>query len=145
MTRISQRRSQGEGGFSLIGLLLVVVILFILAGYYFKGGDENPGVTGYLEKEKQSVSVYQSSIGRAQAAAQGENLRVLQTSIDQWSASHPNERCTMEKLQAAGIAVPQAPPGFRFEIDENNRAIFSEAQPVVPPLGTGGGAPPLPK
>ena len=129
-------------GFSLIGLLLVVVILFFLAGYYFQGDEENPGVTGYLEKEKQAISVYQSSIGRARDVAQGENLRALQGNIDQWCVSHPNEPCTLEKLLAAAIPIPAPPAGFRWEIDPTNQARMVEAQQNAPPLAPGADAPP---
>ncbi|MCX8038294.1 MAG: hypothetical protein N3D11_14795 [Candidatus Sumerlaeia bacterium] len=128
----------------MIGILLVIVILFVLAGYYFKGDNDGqkPGISGYMEQSQQAASVYQSTISRARGVAEQENLRVLQAAIDQWAMNHPGERCTFQALQQAGCTIPAPPPGFRFDIDANNQAILVEVQPSGPPLSPKGNAPP---
>jgi len=126
-------RSPRQAGFSMIGILLVLVIIFLLAGYFFTGGEEKAGLGDYLESEKQAASAYQHSMGRAKSAARGENLRTLQATIDMWALSHPGERCTIEKLQADGrYTIPQAPAGYQFEIDENNKAVLAKAEQAPP-------------
>lgn len=137
------RRLEGRrngAGFSFIGILIVLVIIFLLGAYFFQGGEEeqSPGLGGYLENEQRAASLYQSSMQRARNVAQGENLRALQSSIDLWVMQHPGERCTIEKLKAdARYTVPQAPLGYHFEIDEQNRAILvkDQAGPGFPAQG----------
>jgi len=43
-------------------------------------------------------------------------------------------------MQAEGrYTTPAPPPGYRYEIDEDNRAVLVEAQQAAPPLSVGGG------
>jgi competence protein ComGC len=130
MERELKERQERRAGFSMIGLLLVLVILFVLAGYYF---------TSPFERQKEAIGTYQYSTEKARNVVQGANLQVLQTSIDMWAMQHPGERCTIEKLQAEGrYTIPAPPAGYRWEIDENNRARLDETQQAAPPLSVGG-------
>jgi len=101
----------------MLGLLLVLIILFILAGSYF----------GYnvLDKQQQAVGTYQITTERAKNVAADANLLTLQNSVNMWVMQHPGERCTIEKLQSAGgYSVPAAPPGYKYEIDEDDHAVL---------------------
>jgi hypothetical protein len=108
----------------MIGLLLVLVIIFLLAGY-FMGGD-------FLEREEEAVGTYQFATDRAKTVVRGEETRVLQQSIDMWMLANPGKKCTIEALRAdTRYTVPQPPSGYRFEIDENNKAYLVEEQTNV--------------
>jgi len=114
-------------GFSMIGILLVLVIIFVLAGYYFGGS---------LEQQQQAVGTYQFTTQRARNVAEDANLQILQTSVDVWVMQHPGEPCTIEKLQSAGgYSVPAPPAGKKYEIDDSNHAILVDIQPATPGLG----------
>jgi len=133
LSHVSDAPRRGAG-FSMIGILLVLVILFVLSGYYFGGS---------LNRQQQSVGTYQYTTQRARNVAQDANLQTLQTSVNVWVMQHPSERCTIEKLQAGGSSVPGPPAGFKYEIDENNQAVLVEVQPATPGFAPGG-APPSP-
>ena len=114
-----------RAGFSMLGILLVLVILFVLVGHYFEGS---------LDRQQQSVGTYQYTTQRARNVAEDANLKILQDSVNIWAMQHPGERCAIEKLQAGGgYSVPAPPPGKKYEIDENNQAMLVEIQPPTPP------------
>jgi len=113
-------------GFSMIGILLVLVIIFLVAGYFLSGS--------LVQQQQQDVGTYQYATERAKSVARGADLRALQQSIDMWVMAHPGERCTLEKLRAdARYTIPQPPPGYHFEIDQNNKAILVQDK-QTPPL-----------
>jgi len=131
LSHVSNAPRRGAG-FSMIGILLVLVILFVLSGYYFGGS---------LNRQQQSVGTYQYTTQRARNVAQDANLQILQTSVNVWVMQHPGERCTIEKLQSGGSSVPGPPAGFKYEIDENNQAVLVEVQPATPGFAPGSASP----
>ena len=121
---ISKRRP--AAGFSLVGILLVVVIIFVLVGYYFGKSPID------LDKTQQDVNLYQTSMDKTTHVVQGENLRVFQQQVEMWAVSHPGEPCTLEKLQAAGISIPAPPAGQKWEIDADNKVRLAPVEESHP-------------
>jgi len=122
MRPLSDSRHQHCAGFSMIGLLLVMIVLFVLAGGYFG--------RGVLERQEQAVGTYQYSMDKARTVAEDANLQIVQTSVDMWVMAHPGEPCTIEKLQADGrYSIPAPPAGAKWEIDETNHVILVKSQP----------------
>lgn len=121
--RIRDNRTRPTG-FSFIGILLVIVIICILVGYYF---GQDP-----LDKTHEQINTYQYTTGRAKDVVQGENLRVFQQKVDLWAISHPGQRCTLDGLRAAGISYPPPPAGQKYEIDADNKVRLVSADETNP-------------
>jgi hypothetical protein len=125
-------RTQRHGaGFSIIGLLLVVVIIAILTGYYFSGDDEsNPGITGYYQKSAEAAGTYPMVKARVLNVTAEVDLNTLDMSIQTWCNEHASEKPTLEKLRQAGLTVPNPPAGQHYEIDDTQHAILVKDQPM---------------
>jgi hypothetical protein len=119
---IPRRRT---AGISMIGVLIVLVVIFLLAGYFFTGGLTD------VDQTQKDVGTYQFATERARSVGEGENLRVVEMHVKTWAMSHPNERCTIAKLRAAGVSVPAPPPGKRWDIDANNNVRLVDEQTNV--------------
>jgi hypothetical protein len=109
-------------GISMIGVLIVLVVIFLLAGYFFRGSLMD------VDQTQRDVGTYQVTTGRAKSVAEGENIRVLQTHVNSWAMTHPGERCTLAKLHAAGVSVPAPPAGKRWDIDAQNTVRLADEE-----------------
>lgn len=94
-------------GFMLLGLLMALVIVLILMGYYFK-------------KDKDTQRMYvQTQIDKSKNVACTVNRQTLSTSIMTWTISHPGEQVTVEKLRQAAASVPHCPDNIDYIFDNN--------------------------
>jgi hypothetical protein len=100
--------------FTFISILIALVIIAILTGYYFKK-DEKTG----------DVGLYMMSMERSKRAACLANRNVYEGYIQAWLASHPGEEVTPEKLRAAAYSVPTCPEGGTYTIEPDNTVSCS--------------------
>lgn len=133
MIGINHINSQRDArrGFSFLGILIVLVIIFVLAGYYFSGDDEGAGVDDYLKRSQQAAGTYQMVKNRTQNVVGDQNLQVFQNQVNMWVMHHPGQKPTIEALQKdPSFNVPVPPDGFRYEIDESNNVVLVQSQPT---------------
>ncbi|MBN1900212.1 hypothetical protein JW926_02660 [Candidatus Sumerlaeota bacterium] len=94
-------------GFTFIGILLALVIIMILGGYYFKKDEISQ--TSYVETQ----------LDKSRSAACAVNRQTLSAHVASWSISHSGEQITVEKLRRDGINVPRCPDNVDYEIGSN--------------------------
>lgn len=108
------RNSFVRGGFVLIELLLVLVVIAILAGGFFHKGTPT------------SQSTYQMSMSRSKDAACKANRSTLRTTIEMFKMGHPGEPVTMENMQKAGVNLPTCPEGGAYGYTADGNIICSK-------------------
>lgn len=101
-------------GFTLLSVLLALLIIFILTGYYFRRGGSNV---------EQQLSLYETSMDRSKAVACQANRQVIETNIQAWMVTHPGETPTLEKLSQAGYSIPRCPEGGTYSITPEGQVV----------------------
>lgn len=96
-----------SSGFTFIGILLALVIIMILGGYYFKKDE----IT-----EKTYVD---TQLDKSRNAACAVNRQTFSAHVASWSISHPGEKITVEKLRQDKVNVPRCPDNVDYEIGSN--------------------------
>jgi competence protein ComGC len=108
--RIKQSRA-----FTFFSILLALVIIMILTGYYFTKDKSNPN----------DVALYDMSMERSKRAACAADRNVLEGYIQTWMISHPGEDVSLEKLRDAAYSVPRCPQGGTYTIESDNSVSCS--------------------
>jgi len=104
-------------GFTIIGMLLALVIILILSGYYFK-------------KDEVSEKTYvQTQLDKSTNVACTANRQVLSTHIIAWSIAHPGEQVSSEKLRLDRVNVPKCPDGPEYIFETNGEVYCPKHDP----------------
>ncbi|RLE18383.1 MAG: hypothetical protein DRJ08_05370 [Acidobacteria bacterium] len=98
----------------IFGLLSLVAALAIIAWLAMNGMKDFTG-----DKGKNIMGAKQ----RTERVAVKANLTILNSFVNQYRSMHPGEPVTMDALKAAGLELPECPPGGRFEL-ENGRIVY---------------------
>ncbi|NOZ12728.1 MAG: hypothetical protein GXO69_03655 [Acidobacteria bacterium] len=98
----------------IFGLLSLVAALAIIAWLTMSGMKNYTG-----DKGKNIMGAKQ----RTERVAVKADLSILNAFVVQFRAMHPGEPVTMEALKAAGLQLPECPPGGRFVL-ENGRIVY---------------------
>ena len=94
-------------GFTFIGILIALVIILILSGYYFK-------------KDEVSEKTYvQTQLDKSKTSACAANRQVLNAHITSWSIQHSGEQISIEKLQQDRVNVPRCPDNRDYILGPN--------------------------
>jgi prepilin-type N-terminal cleavage/methylation domain-containing protein len=103
-------------GFAFLEILLVLVVILIMSGWYFSG--KSP--------EQQAAGQYQMSMNRANDAACKANRQTLETEIQMWQMQHQGEPITTEALQKGGINMKSCPDGGTYTIGADGHLTCSK-------------------
>ncbi|PJB77963.1 MAG: hypothetical protein CO090_07795 [Acidobacteria bacterium CG_4_9_14_3_um_filter_49_7] len=100
-----------KGFFGLLSLVAALAIIGWLAMNGFKdfSGDKGKNLMGAKQ--------------RTERVAVKANLSILNSFVNQYRSMYPGEPVTMDALKAAGIKLPECPPGGRFEL-EDGRIVY---------------------
>jgi len=104
-------------GFTIIGMLIALVIILILSGYYFK------------KDEKTEKMYVQTQLDKSSNAACSVNRQTLSTHITAWSIAHPGEQVTTEKLRLDRVNVPRCPDGVDYIFDTDGQVYCPKHYP----------------
>lgn len=96
-------------GFMLIELILVVIVIALLTGWYFRDGSGS----------QQAASTYQASMDRSKATACLASRTGLRTQIMTYTMQHPGEPVTTEALAKKGINLNVCPEGGTITIGQD--------------------------
>lgn len=97
-------------GFALLEILGVVVIIAILAGWYFRSP---------LESQKEAASQYQQSMDRGNQTACLASRTALRTAIQMHMMQNPGKTPTKEELGRAGINLNVCPEQGDIQIAQD--------------------------
>jgi len=92
ITATSKCRMQG---FAFIEILLVLVVIAILMGWYFREGSPT----------EQAASQYQHSMDRSKSAACAAGRSAMRTSVQMYAMQNPGVAITKDGLAAANIRL----------------------------------------
>jgi len=109
-------RKRVSGGFVLIELLLVVVVMAILAAAYFNHGPgEGPA----------GQSTYQRTMTKSNDAACLANRNSLRTNIEMFRMNNPTAEVNTDNVTKAGYSVPSCPDGGAFGYTREGQLLCS--------------------
>lgn len=106
-----------RGGFVMLELLIVLVVVAILAGSYFGRGSGPKG---------DSQSTYERSMSKSQDAACLANRQALRTSIEMFKMNYPQTAVTTENMQKAGYSVATCPEGGSYGFTKEGTLVCSK-------------------
>lgn len=109
-----------RGGFAFLEIIVVVVILALLAGWYFRDGS-NP--------HQQAASQYQQSMERANNTACLASRQAVRGQIQIQAMQNPGQAVTKEALEKAGIRVNVCPEGGTITVSPDGSLLCSKHQP----------------
>jgi hypothetical protein len=101
-----------------IGILMALVIIMILGGYYFKKDDLTQKT--YIDTQ----------LDKSRSAACAVNRQTFSTHITSWTIMHPGEKITIEKLQRDKINIPRCPDNVDYEIGSNEEVYCPVHDPA---------------
>lgn len=116
MIRPRFRQLQGQRGFYLIGLLMVLVIMLILAG-------------NQVGKKAQNVK---RPISKSKEAACSLNRSAFLTNVRMWSMSHMGEKPTRENLERDGVQIPGCPEGGNWTLSQDGQTVYCSIHAPAP-------------
>ena len=112
--------SARRGGFAFLEIMIVLVVIAILAGWYFRSGN-NP--------HQQAASQYQQSMDRANNTACLASRQAVRGTIQMQTMQNPGQAVTKEALVAAGIRVDVCPEGGTITVSPDGTLLCSKHQP----------------
>ena len=107
-------------GFALIEIILVLVIIAVLSGWYFSKGSS---------PTEQAASQYKHSMERANNTACLASRTALRTAIMAYSMQNQGKPLTRENLQAANIRIGVCPEQGQITVNTDGTLSCSKHQP----------------
>lgn len=107
-------------GFAIIELLLVVIVIALLSGWYFRDGS-NP--------HQQAASQYQQSMDRSKSTACFASRSALKSSVFSYTMQNTGQPVTAEALQKAGVNLSVCPEAGVVTVASDGSLLCSVHQP----------------
>jgi len=107
-------------GFAFIEILLVLIVIAILSGYYFNRGGNSA---------QQAASQYQYSMEKSKATACIASRSALRSAIMAYSMQNPGKPLTKEALSASGINLNVCPEQGEITVNTDGTLSCSKHQP----------------
>ncbi|MFH0793588.1 MAG: prepilin-type N-terminal cleavage/methylation domain-containing protein [bacterium] len=117
---------RSQRGFMFLEILLVLVIIAILSGWYFT-----------KDKDTQ-LSYYQTRMDQASDTACLANRQAVLTKITAWQINHGNEPFSLEAVEKTEGFLPKCPQGGKYFVDKDGKILCTlhdlgqTPEPVVP-------------
>ncbi|GAB4322334.1 MAG: hypothetical protein Kow0059_17360 [Candidatus Sumerlaeia bacterium] len=110
----------------MIGILMALIIVMILSGYYL------------WPKDDASPPLAKVSIDRSRDVAYRANKQVLQTQIEVFRLNYPNQPVSLEALRRANMTIPEC-PHCEWIVMSNGEVYSTLEPPPAPPEAAAGG------
>lgn len=107
-------------GFAMLELMVVVIVLALLSGWYFNGGS-NP--------HQQAASQYNQSMDRSKATACIASRSALRSSVFNYTMQNPGKPVTVEALQQSGVNLKVCPEAGVISVSPDGTLLCSIHQP----------------
>lgn len=120
MRRYASLRCRTSSGFALIELILVVIVLAILVGWYFRDGGS---------PHQEAASQYQQSMDRSKQAACVASRSAMRSAVLTYTMQNPGQPVTKEALQRAGVNLNLCPEGGEISVGPGETLLCSVHQP----------------
>lgn len=120
LRRFVSLRRHSKSGFALIELILVVIVLAVLVGWYFRDGGS---------PHQEAASQYQQSMDRSKQTACIASRSAMRSAILTYTMQNPGQPVTKEALQNAGINLNLCPEGGEISVGPGETLLCSIHQP----------------
>ncbi len=109
-----------KSGFAIIELLLVVIVIALLSGWYFRDGS-NP--------HQQAASQYNVSMDRSKATACIAGRSAMRSAVLTYTMQNPGQPVTTEALTKAGVNLNICPEAGVITVSPDGSLLCSIHQP----------------
>ena len=109
-----------NSGFAIIEILLVLIVIAMLSGWYFTKGSS---------PEEQAASQYQQSMDRSKATACIASRSALRTAVMAYSMQNPGNPLTKESLTQSGVNLNVCPEQGEISVQADGTLTCSKHQP----------------
>jgi prepilin-type N-terminal cleavage/methylation domain-containing protein len=107
-------------GFALVELVLVVIVLSILVGWYFREGGS---------PHQEAASQYQQSMDRSKQTACVASRSAMRSIVLTHTMQNPGQPVTKEALQQAGVNMNLCQEGGEISVSPDGTLLCSIHQP----------------
>ncbi len=107
-------------GFAFIELILVLVVIALLSGWYFNRG-ENP--------HQEAASQYQQSMDRSKSTACVAGRSAMRSAVLTYTMQNPGKPVTKEALQQSGMNMNICPENGEITVSPDGTILCSLHQP----------------
>lgn len=111
---------KSRGGFAFLELLLVLIVIALMSGWYFRDGG-NP--------HQQAASQYQQSMDRSKSTACIAGRSAMRSAVLTYTMQNPGQPVTAEALQKAGVNLNICPEAGVITVSPDGALLCSIHQP----------------
>ncbi len=109
-----------NNAFAIVELLLVVIVIALLSGWYFRDGN-NP--------HQEAASQYKQSMDRSKSTACIAGRSAMRSVVLTHTMQNPGQPVTTEALKAAGVNMNICPEGGVITVTADGSLLCSIHQP----------------
>lgn len=115
-TRKNQTVRGARAGFMMLELIIVVIVIAVLTGWYFRGGNS---------PEQAAASQYKMSMDRSKATACMASRMGLRSVIMTYTMQNPGKPVTTDALKQAGVNLNVCPEGGVISVAPDQTLVCS--------------------